>query len=171
MRLAVMPRVRSLLVLLVVSHTAAADPPPLYEAELRLGYGVTVAGSGGAMETRPTPLSIAATGSVAISVEPQLAAYGGVIAETLDRNSVGATAGVRLTSPTLPVRFAAGGVYVFAPFTLWGGQASVGACHRGGGLGLCGDLQLTAYVAGTDLAPGHTVTQIQGVLGMVFDAL
>jgi hypothetical protein len=170
MRLAVIPRVRSLILLVLVSHTAAADPP-LYEAELRLGYGIAVAGSGGAMETRPTPLSIAATGSVAVSVEPQLAAYGGLVAETLDRNSVGATAGARLTSPTLPVRFAAGGVYVFAPYTLWGLQASAGACHRGGGLGLCADLQLTAYVAGTDLAPGHTVTQIQGVLGMVFDAL
>jgi hypothetical protein len=173
MRLAVMRCVRSLVValLVLVAHTAAADPPPLYEAELRLGYGVAVDGGAGMMATRPSPLTITATGSVAVSAEPQVAAYAGLVAETLDRSSVGATAGARLTSPKLPIRLAAGGTWLFAPYTLWGLQGSAGACARGGGLGLCADLQLTAYVAGTDLAPGRTVTQIQGVIGMVFDAL
>jgi len=172
MRLAVMRCVRSLAVLVLLAHTAAADPPPLYEAELRLGYGVAVDGGAGMMATRPSPLTIAATGSVAVSADPQVAAYAGLVAETLDRSSVGATAGARLTSPKLPIRLAAGGTWLFAPYTLWGLQGSAGACARSGtGLGLCADLQLTAYVAGTDLAPGRTVTQIQGVIGMVFDAL
>jgi hypothetical protein len=174
MRLAVMRCVRSLAIaplLVLVAHTAAADPPPLYEAELRLGYGVAVEAGADMMATRPSPLTIAATGSIAVSAEPQVAAYAGLVAETLHHRSVGATAGARLTSPQLPIRLAAGGVWMFAPYTLWGLQGSAGACMRGGvGVGLCADLQLTAYVAGTDLAPDETITQVQGVIGLVFDA-
>lgn len=144
----------------------------MWEAELRLGYGVSVAGSGGMTSTRPTPLTIQAIGSVAISDEPAMATYGGLAVETLDRSSVGAVAGVRLSPHDSRLRLTGGGIWVFAPYTLWGATASGGACRRHtGSIGICGDLQLTAYFAGTDLAPGHTVTQIQAVLGMVFDAL
>ena len=34
---------------------------------------------------------------------------------------------------------------------------------------VCGDLALTEYFAGTDLVQGHAATQVQLVLGMVFD--
>jgi hypothetical protein len=50
--------------------------------------------------------------------------------------------------------------------------ASGGACKRMSRLlNLCGDAQLTAYFAGSDLADGRTVTQFQLVLGALFDAL
>jgi hypothetical protein len=35
--------------------------------------------------------------------------------------------------------------------------------------GVCGDAQVTAYFAGTDLAPGHTVLQAQLVIGFAFE--
>ena len=119
---------------------------------------------------RPTPLTLTLTGALAIRDEPRLAAYGGLVAETLDRNSIGAVAGIRLTRPGSRLRFGAGAAYIFAPFTLWGATGSGGACFRKVGMGVCADLQVTAYFMGNDLAEGHTVTQVQGVLGMVFDA-
>ena len=166
---------RSFVVFLLCGAASAhAEPPtnepPIYEAELRLGYGIAVGGGGGMTSTRPTPLTIAGTGSVAINDQPHLAAYGGATLETLDRNAVGAITGIRL-APNRTLRLAAGAEYIFAPYTLWGATGSVGACHGFGRLAMCADLQLTAYFAGTDLADGRTVTHVQGVLGMVFDAL
>lgn len=143
--------------------------PALGQAELRLGYGLSLGGSGGMTTKRTSPLTIAAIASIAINEEPRLAAYGGLTAETLDRYSVGAVGGVRLAVGKM--RLTGGGAMVFAPYTLWGATAAGGACRSiGKKLGMCGDLQLTAYFAGSDLADGHTVTQVQAVLGMVFDA-
>jgi hypothetical protein len=34
---------------------------------------------------------------------------------------------------------------------------------------VCADVALTEYFAGTDLVTGHAATQVQLVLGMVFD--
>jgi hypothetical protein len=48
--------------------------------------------------------------------------------------------------------------------------ASGGLCHRvAGRVELCGDVELTSFVAGTDLAEGQTMTQVQAVLGVVVD--
>jgi hypothetical protein len=163
--------VRSLSILLVLAMTSSAyaEEPSLWEAELRLGYGLAMGGGGGMTSTRATPLSITAIGSMAIQDQPRLAAYGGLVAETLDRNAAGVVAGVRLSPLDGKLRLSGGATYLFAPYTLWGATASGGVCKRGRGLGVCGDLQLTTYFAGTDLAPGHTVTQVQAVVGMVFD--
>jgi len=151
------------------SADAAADP--LWQAELRAGYGVAVSGSGMALSTRPTPLTLAATVAFAFNEEPPLAGYGGLMIETLDRNAAGTVFGVQLTPHGSPLRLSAGGVWLVAPYTLWGATASAGACmHATARVGLCGDVQLTAYVAGTDLAGGRTVNQAQFVIGMVFDA-
>ncbi|MEO8698399.1 MAG: hypothetical protein ABI867_00110 [Kofleriaceae bacterium] len=158
------------LAILLSAGTAHADEPALWEAELRLGYGLAVGGGGGMTSTKSTPLSVTAIGAMAIQDEPRMAAYGGLTVETLDRNAVGAVAGVRLAPFDGKVRLSGGGTWIFAPYTLWGATASGGVCRRSRGLGLCGDLQLTAYFAGTDLAEGHTVTQIQAVVGVVFDA-
>lgn len=158
---------------LLLSATAHASPADetLGEAELRLGYGIAVGGGEGGMTTkRPTPLTITALGAIATSDEPHTSAFGGFVIETLDRSSVGVTAGVRL-QPTRAIRLAAGGTWMFAPYTLWGATGSVGACARGKAkLGLCGDVQLTTYFAGTDLTDGRATTQIQAVVGMTFDA-
>ena len=156
----------TVLALLALASPAAADP--LSEAELRLGYGIAVAGSGAMTSARATPLTLTATGSIAIGELPPLAAFGGVVVETLDRSSAGATGGVRLTAG--PLRLAGGGTAILAPRTMWGAMASGGVCRRViSRIELCGDVEITAFIAGTDLAPGRTVTQMQAVLGMVLD--
>jgi hypothetical protein len=161
--------VRSLVILATLMSTASADP--LYEAELRVGYGLAVGGGDGMTTKRTTPLTLAAVAAIAINEAPPVSAYGGLVIETLDRSSAGVMAGVRLSPRDSMFRLAAAGTWIVAPYTLWGAIASAGACKRvGAGWSACGDLQLTTYVAGTDLPEGHTVTQIQAVLGMVFDA-
>ncbi len=161
---------RVLVVLAVLAGAASAAADPLWEAELRMGYGVALGGGGGMTSARPTPLTLAATAAVAVVEEPAISSFGGLTVETLDRNSVGVVFGVRLAPRSSPVRLTAGGTWVFAPYTLWGATASGGLCRRSRGIGVCGDVQLTSYLAGTDLAAGHTVTQVQLVLGIVFDA-
>lgn len=130
-----------------------------------------MSGGGGMTTARTTPLTITAQGALLVRDEPQLAAFGGLVVETLDKSSVGAVAGMRLTGLDRAVRLAGGATTIIAPYTLWGAVASGGACKRNRGMGLCGDIQLTAYFAGTDLAAGRTVTHVQAVLSMVFDAL
>jgi hypothetical protein len=50
-------------------------------------------------------------------------------------------------------------------------MASLGTCKRfAKTMQGCGSAELTSYFAGDDLPMGHTVTQIQLVLGVVFDA-
>jgi hypothetical protein len=148
---------------------AAADP--LWQAELRAGYGLAVGGSGAAMSARPTPLTLAAIVAFAFNQDPPLAGYGGLVVETLDRNAVGTAFGVTLSPSGSRLRLSGGGTLLVAPYTLWGATASAGACaHATSRTRLCGDLQLTAYFAGSDLADGHTVTQLQLVAGLVFDA-
>lgn len=155
--------------LVVASGTARAES--LWDGELRLGYGVALGGGPGMTTTRVSPLTIAGIASIAIEEEPRLDGYGGVIIETLDRTSIGSLFGIKLSPRDTPLRFTAGGTYVFAPFTLWGATASAGVCHRvGRAVQLCGDLQLTAYFAGTDLPDDHAVTQGQLTLGLVIDA-
>jgi hypothetical protein len=156
---------------LVVLEGHAHAENGLLQAELRLGYGVSMGGGGGHMATRATPLNVAAIAALAIRDEPRVYAYGGLAAETLDRNTVGALGGVRLAPSGSPLRLAAGAAWWFAPYTLYGATASGGACWRRSGIGVCGDIQLAVYVAGSDLAEGRTLTQVQGVLGVVFDAL
>ena len=157
---------------LVALLSASAMAEPLWQAELRLGYGIAVGGNGARMSTRPTPLTIAADVLFAFNEDPPLWGYGGLVVETLDRNSVGTVFGVQLRPHDSRLRFTGGGVWLVAPYMLFGATASGGACmHATRLLNVCGDVQLTAYVAGNDLADGRTVTQAQFMLGMVFDAL
>jgi hypothetical protein len=161
--------VRSLLPLVfTIPASAAADP--LADAELRIGYGVALAGRGEMTSARATPLTLAAIVAVRTTAQPPLAGYGGVVVETLDRTSVGATAGIRLAPEGGRWRLAAGGVAVVAPATLWGPSAAGGVCTHAASLLLCGDLQLTAFLGGSDLAEGQVVTHLQVVGAMVFDA-
>lgn len=147
--------------------------PPLYSIELRFGKGVEMGGSGEMTTTRGTPLNVSAIVAIAINESPWINAYGGMSAELVDRNAVGAVAGVQVPVRGTGIRISGGGTYMFSPFTLWGASAAVGGCARGrfGQLGLCGDLEMTAFFAGTDLADDKIVTQLQIRLGMVFDAI
>ncbi|HEY6173785.1 MAG TPA: hypothetical protein VIX73_05040 [Kofleriaceae bacterium] len=161
---------RWLCALLALAAPAAADP--LWQVELHAGYGVAMSGRGDEMTQRPTPLTLTGIVAIAVNDDPPLAGYGGIAVETLDRNAAGMVFGVELHPHDSHLHFAGGGVYMVAPYTLWGATASAGVClHATHALAVCGDLQLTAFIAGDDLPDGHAVTQGQGVLGLVFDAL
>ncbi|HET7499841.1 MAG TPA: hypothetical protein VFK02_02530 [Kofleriaceae bacterium] len=162
--------VPSLAALAIVSAAGPVAADPLWQAEVRAGYGIAAGGSGAAMSTRPSPVTLAAIATLAFDDEPPLSGYGGLLVEALDRNSVGSVFGVTLAPRASRIRLSAGGAWIVAPYTLLGATASGGACvHVASRIRVCGDLQLTAYFAGSDLAEGHTVTQVQLVAGMVLD--
>lgn len=156
------------------ARPAIASPAqdPLWQLELHAGHGLAFSGSGDQMRWRTTPLTLTASVAIAVVDEPALAGYGGLVLETLDRNAAGVVFGVELHPHDSHLHFAGGGSYVVAPYALWGATASTGLCfHAAHGVALCGDVQLTAFIAGDDLPDGVAATQIQGVLGVVFDAL
>jgi hypothetical protein len=151
-------------------RSSAAEP--LWEAELRAGYGLSVGAVGERMSVRATPVTIAATVAFPFNEEPRLAGYGGLMVETLDRNGVGTVFGVILSPHDSHLRLAGGGTYLFAPYTLWGASVSIGLCFQlSSRTKLCSDLQATAYFTGSDLPDGGTVTDSKFVLGLGFDAL
>lgn len=157
-------------VTLGVAHVAHAEPQSMWDAELRLGYGVAVGGNQGMTTARTSPLTIAAIGAYAFEQDPPLSVYGGATVETLDRTSIGTVFGVKLT-PDSPLRVSAGGAWVFAPTTLWGATASIGACKRvARSVKGCADLQVATYFAGTDLPEGSALTVVQLAMGLVIDA-
>ncbi|HEX3765001.1 MAG TPA: hypothetical protein VHW23_40175 [Kofleriaceae bacterium] len=162
------------LLLWCAARSAVASPAdqPLWQVELHAGYGLAVGGNGDQMSRRPTPLTLTAIAAIAVNDDPPLAGYGGLVVETLDRNAAGLVFGVELHPHGSRLHLSGGGEYVVAPYTLWGATASGGACfHTARTVALCGDLQLTAFITGSDLPDGATATQVQLVLGMVFDAL
>ena len=159
-------------VLLVLGASSQATADPLWQAELRAGLGIAAGGTGVAMSRRPTPFTLSAIAAFAFNEDPPLAGYGGLLVEMLDRNGVGTVFGVQMRPHGSHLRLSGGGAVLVAPYTLWGATASAGACAQlTARVGLCGDLQLTVFVAGDDLADGHTLTQGQFVGAMVFDAL
>jgi len=151
--------------LLLASSVANAEP--LWDAEARLGYGITT-GAGDGTAVRMSPLTVGGQLAIAVNETPDLAAYGGLLLEALDRSSFGTTFGVR-THPREDsrLRLAGGGVWIIAPRSLWGASATVGTCTRGS-LGYCIDAVATAFLAGDDLAMNHTVAQLQLVLSASF---
>lgn len=148
------------------SQSETFEPEPMWELELQLGYGAARRGTAKMAETKPGPLSFAALGAVAINEEPHAFAYGGLVGEAKERTGVGVTAGGRIELRELPIRLSGGGVWMFAPDTLWGAQAAAGSC-LGGSIAICGDVALTAYFAGTGLPADETEVQLQFVLGFV----
>ena len=167
----------SLLAVIVLPAIASAEPAahkaqpahdahPLWEAELQLGYGVTQTSSEEMSHTAKGPLLFAALGAVAVTEDPHVYAVGGLVGEAIDRTAIGVTAGARLVIPHTPMRVTGGGVWMVAPKTLWGATASAGACWGKGKLGLCGDVAVTAYVAGTALPADELELQVGFVLGV-----
>jgi hypothetical protein len=157
-----------LVFVVVVAGTARADSTSLWDAELRLGYGLQVASGDGMTAPRAAPMTIEGNAAFLVADEPRLFAYAGGIAETLDRSAIGASGGVELEQG--PMRLRGGGIYFFAPYTLFGATASGGGCHRFNKTTRgCADVALTEYFAGTDLVQGHATTQVQLVIGVVFD--
>jgi hypothetical protein len=142
-----------------------ADLPP-WQGELRIGIGMSRAGTSDGSKMGASPLSLSAIGAIAINQDPNFYVYAGMTSEMLSRNFVGAMAGGRIQMNDMPVRLGGGGVMMFAPTTLWGAQASGGACKGKGVFALCGDIQMTAYFGGTGLDNDKTEMQIQLVLGV-----
>jgi hypothetical protein len=140
----------------------------LWDAELRLGYGLQISSGDGMTAPRAAPLTVEGLAAFALQDDPLVYAYAGGVVETLDRSAIGASGGVQIESG--PMRLRGGAVYFFAPYTLFGATASGGGCHRvAKTMRACADLALTEYFAGTDLVQGHAATQVQLVFGMVFD--
>lgn len=142
-----------------------ADLPP-WQGELRIGMGLSRAGTSDGSKMGASPLSLSAIGAIAINQDPNFYVYAGITSEMLSRSFVGTMAGGRIQMNDMPVRLGGGGVMMFAPTTLWGAQASGGACKGKGAFALCGDVQMTAYFGGTGLDNDKTEMQIQLVLGI-----
>lgn len=158
--------------LTLVLAVAPAAAEPLWQFEIHAGYGVASSGRGTEITQRMTPLTLSGIVAAAFNADPPLAGYGGLIVETLDRNAAGMVFGVQLHPHDSHLRFTGGGVYMVAPYTLWGASGSAGLCfHPVDAAALCTEVQLTAFVAGDDLPDGRSLTQGQLVLGLVFDAL
>lgn len=165
----------ALVVLALVAPPAAAAPPPpdpLVSVEVRAGLGVETGGASGATSVRRSPVLVSARAAVAINAEPATAAYGGILAETGDRASVGAVAGVLLLPHRPNLRLAAGVMWLMRPYSLWGATTAVGRCITPSrGFRLCGDVEAAFLVGGSDLPAGHSAIEWQLVLGVGFDAM
>lgn len=148
------------------NHEKTHERHPLWEAELQLGYGITQTSSQETSHTAKGPLLFSALAAVAINEEPYAYVVGGLVGEAIDRSAIGVTAGARLIVPNTPVRVTGTGVWMVAPKTLWGASAAGGACWGKGTLALCGDVQVTAYVAGTALPKDELELQVAFVLGV-----
>ncbi|MCE9573216.1 MAG: hypothetical protein K8W52_08670 [Deltaproteobacteria bacterium] len=163
-----------LLLTLAAPPLAAAPPPtdPLVSVEVRAGLGVETGGASGATSVRRSPILVSARAAFAINAEPATASYVGVLAETGDRASVGAVAGMLLMPHRPNVRVAAGVMWLMRPYSLWGATASVGRCLTPSrGFRVCGDAEALFLVGGSDLPSGHTAIEWQFVLGVGFDAM
>ncbi len=174
--LALLRSVQALAVLAVLVPSIAIAGPakkkseatePLWEAEIELGYGMSKTTSAEMVPASVGPMSFAALAAVAINDEPHAYAVGGLVGEAIQRYGIGVTAGARLVVPGTPVRLTGTGVWMVAPDTLWGASAAAGACFGHGALGVCGDLQLTAYFAGTGLPKDELEMQVAFMIGFV----
>lgn len=159
---------RLALLALLTPTVAAAEP--LWAAEVRAGYGVSMSSSSGMLGARTSPLTLGANVAVATRVDPPLSVVGGLFVEALDRTSVGVNAGLRLTVAD-SLRLTGGVATVVAPYTLWGATLAAGTCLRTSAkMSLCGDVELTSYLAGNDLPEDGAVTQVQLIGAVRFDA-
>jgi len=159
--------VRSLLILCALASSAVADDGSMWEVELRIGGGLAHGGHETMATNRPAPLTVSALVAIAVQEEPRVYGFGGIVAETLERTAIGVVGGGRLAVRDTPMRLSGGGVWMFAPKTLWGATASLGACSGAGMFAVCGDVQLTAYVAGTALAKDDAEVQLQFVVAFM----
>jgi hypothetical protein len=162
------------LALIARAPRAAASPAddPLWQAELRAGYGIALGGAELEMSRRPTPVTLTAAVAIAVNETPRVLGYGGAVIETMDRTGAGAVFGVELQPRDSRLHLAGGGIAMLAPYTLFGATASAGLCMKPGHTArLCADLQLIAFFAGDDLGTNRAVTEFQLALGVVFDGI
>lgn len=101
---------RSLTVSLVMVLGGSARAESLWEAEVRVGYGVATGSENDEPAKKTTPVTITAVGAMAISDDPKMSVFGGVTVETVQRNAFGFVGGLRFLVPGTPVHLDAGGV-------------------------------------------------------------
>lgn len=167
------------LLLLVVLSCAAAAPArarePILRIDVQVGGGIDV-GDGGANGAvwRAAPFSFTLLADYAINTQPWVTLFGGLRGEALSRGGIGGLFGVRLHPYRGLLHLGVGGIAMVAPYTIAGVIGGAGLCARhalGQKIGLCGDVEATAWFLGSDVPPGKVVTQLQIVFGVSFDAL
>ena len=163
-----------LMFLLLLGGIAEAKQPAILSIEVSAGDGVGLGGGGvGALTLRMSPMTLSLVADYAIIAYPWVSLYGGLRGETIGRAGIGGIIGFRLRPARGPLRIGIALNTMLAPYTLAGPAGTIGACWRPThkGWGLCGDLEITAFMMGNDLPPGRVVAQGAGLLGVVFDAL
>jgi hypothetical protein len=147
---------------------AASAEPALFDAEVRISYGLATGGGSGRASFRDSPLVLAASGSMAIRDQPRTHGYAGIVVETLDRSGIGGEGGLMLM-PSERLRLRAGAIAIAEPYTLWGAAVGGGYCAAGT-MRVCADVSANMFVGGTDLPDGGVVSQVLFGVAMVFDA-
>src|SRR5262245_36390108 len=131
-------RVLAAIAALSAAATAARAEPALFDAEVRMSYGVAAGGGSSRSAVRDSPLVFAVSGSMAIRDQPRVHGYASIIVETLDRSGIGGEGGVMLRPGNLRLR--AGAVAIMEPYTLWGAAVGGGYCAPTSGVRVCGDI-------------------------------
>lgn len=159
----------------VIDGADAADEDvrtSLLGVEARVGQGLAMGGGPGNSTMRLSPLWMGVLVDYAINEQPWTTAWGAIYVEGDDRGGVGLSAGLRVYPGRGDVRAGLGVTGVIAPYTIVGPMASLGRCWSvGETFALCGDVEAAAFVFGNDLPDGRIASQIQGLLGVRFDAL
>lgn len=163
------------IVLLALVPRSAGAREPLLRIDVQVGGGIDLAdgGSNGAV-WRGAPFTFTLLADYAINAQPWVTLFGGLRGEALARGGIGALFGARLHPYRGLLHLGAGGVAMVAPYTIAGVIAGAGLCARhalGEKIGLCGDVEATAWFLGSDVPANKVVTQLQLVFGVSFDAL
>jgi|GEM_PF-1634457 len=159
----------------VVETGSTSDPDTrtsMLGIEARIGQGISMGGGQGTSTVRMSPLWIGVLADYAINDQPWTTVWGSIYVEGDDRGGVGLQGGLRVYPGRGDVRAGIGLSSVIAPYTIVGPVASLGRCWSvTDGFSLCGDVEATAFVFGNDLPEGRIASQVQGLLGVRFDAL
>ncbi len=149
----------------------ATDDPPLIAVEGRVGYGMAFGGGAGVSVERWSPVTLSGLVETAVWSDPWASIFGGVAVEGHGRGAAGAIGGLRLRPTRGQLRLSGGLAAMFFPETAFGPMASGGTCWGLGAMNLCGDVEATMYVIGSDIPDQRVAGQIQLVVGVGFDAL
>lgn len=153
-------------------EVAVTDDPPLIALEGRVGYGMAFGGGAGVSVERWSPVTLSGLVETAVWSDPWASIFAGVAVEGHGRGAAGAIGGLRVRPTRTQLRLSGGLAAMFFPETAAGPMASGGTCWSlGAALNLCGDVEATMYVIGSDIPDHRVAGQIQLVVGVGFDAL
>jgi hypothetical protein len=168
-------RALGIFLLLSLAATAARAHQPLLRVDVQVGGGLNI-GDGGASGPvwRGAPFTFTLLADYAVITQPWVTLFGGLRGEAAARGGIGGLFGARVHPYQGLLHLGAGVVAIVAPYSIAGVLGSGGLCARralGQKIGVCGDVEVTAYFLGSDVPPGKVVTQLQLVFGVSFDAL